>query len=578
MNQVNAAKTKFVSVLRHFAPIDKTRYDLQVNRDLTELQAQDAKRKFEDAMYLEGQEVAKKQRLVDATTSIEKDVGMTDEEIISLEIDLIFDPNVETAKFLNLLQPNRPHTRRPKNWRVIVEEYKLGSELSTLQKNYPEMTIDCTGQLCYPETIRSRLRRWIREYEFEKKHGIVDNHEKGGMAPAYGKAIDMLLLEEVKKRIALALPVDAIALREMLLPILKEQNKMSLCRSAGGSCDFGVPWAQRFFKRHDLRSRVVTTKYRETPADFEKKEKEFLDVLSDTLAQYNVPDKLVVAMDETGQQLVPSSAKTRAAKGAKKIRLQGMEKNKAQITVSITVVETGEMLPPQLIWKGKTPRCHSPAPVPFQGYHDHSDTHWQTPESFVRYVRNILVPYRLKMIRESNYRVDQKMILILDLHYSHKDAASLQAMQEHNIIPVFIPGSCTDVMQVLDVCCNRPFKVAVRGAFRDYIHLAFKRHTDAKLEASSFRVPLSMTDLKPVIPGFLSKGFESLTTAEMKKTIKQCFIDAGRVGKARSMAEEKKELPNLVIRLVIPAETEPDEHHYDSSDDEDDVSDEEEDL
>ncbi len=165
-----------------------------------------------------------------------------------------------------------------------------------------------------------------------------------------------------------------------------------------------------------------------------------------------------------------------------------------------------------------------------------------------------------------------------DLHYSHKETSSLKVMQENNIVPVFIPASCTDVMQVLDVCCNRPYKVAVRAAFRDHIHLQFKKFTEQGCDASHFRVPLKGSELKPFIPNFISQGLEKLHSPSMKETIKNCFNNEGRVGVARSAeqvskAQQKIHGQGLMLRVVVPEGEELDEYYTD--DDEEDLLSEE---
>jgi hypothetical protein len=69
----------------------------------------------------------------------------------------------------------------------------------------------------------------------------------------------------------------------------------------------------------------------------------------------------------------------------------------------------------------------------------------------IEYIEKVLIPFRNNVISECNLSPDQKMDVILDLHYSHKyekQAANefkvLSKFTDSNMIPVFIPAGCTD--------------------------------------------------------------------------------------------------------------------------------------
>ena len=120
-----------------------------------------------------------------------------------------------------------------------------------------------------------------------------------------------------------------------------------------------------------------------------------------------------------------------------------------------------------MIFGGKTKRCHpngGKPPFPQDIYNDQTISDWQTPETMIRYITKVLVPYRLETIIRIGLPVDQKMILILELHYSHKDTY----MGECNILPVYIPAGCTELHKVCDVVVNKPYKNGVIKAFVDY--------------------------------------------------------------------------------------------------------------
>ena len=129
-------------------------------------------------------------------------------------------------------------------------------------------------------------------------------------APAYGDDIDVKLLEEVKGRMATGLPVDDVTLRCLLLSLLKEHDKCHSLVANGGSNDFQHGWVSRFWKRHNITSRVATTKMRILPSNFNALEENYITVAAqrNLIHDDNVPSDLVYGQDETNAQFVSKPA------------------------------------------------------------------------------------------------------------------------------------------------------------------------------------------------------------------------------------------------------------------------------
>ena len=67
--------------------------------------------------------------------------------------------------------------------------------------------------------------------------------------------------------------------------------------------------------------------------------------------------QLILNWDQTGLRLVPASNWTMANKGSKCVEIKGTE-DEGQITAVFCGTLRGEILPIQLIYTGKTDRCH----------------------------------------------------------------------------------------------------------------------------------------------------------------------------------------------------------------------------
>lgn len=71
----------------------------------------------------------------------------------------------------------------------------------------------------------------------------------------------------------------------------------------------------------------------------------------------NIHKQLVFNWDRTGLHLVPTGQWTMNEAKAKVVQIANSD-DKRQITAVLATTMTGEYLPPQLLFKSKTPRCH----------------------------------------------------------------------------------------------------------------------------------------------------------------------------------------------------------------------------
>jgi hypothetical protein len=211
---------------------------------------------------------------------------------------------------------------------------------------------------------------------------------------------------------------------------------------------------------------------REVPADFEAKKDAYIRVGCQLINSHNIPSSLVINCDEINVQFVSPSSRTFADKGSKRVRGIGKGQEKPQITATLFITEDGEALAPQLIFGGKTNRCLPKHPVPHGWLFSFTPSHWQTPQTFMEAIRSIIVPYKNRIIVERGLDPTSKCLLKLDLHYSHKDEEVLKLLSDNNILTLFVPARCTDILlecdggqQTIQMCSESKLqRLHARGA------------------------------------------------------------------------------------------------------------------
>ena len=120
----------------------------------------------------------------------------------------------------------------------------------------------------------------------------------------------------------------------------------------------------------------------------------------------DVPHCLIINLDQTGMKLVPAGDWTMAPIGSKRVEITGLG-DKRQITCTFAGSLDGYFLPMQILYQGKTTRCHPHITFPegFDIYH--TPNHWANEETALRYIDKILLLY-VSLIRQEGNMPDQR--------------------------------------------------------------------------------------------------------------------------------------------------------------------------
>ena len=90
--------------------------------------------------------------------------------------------------------------------------------------------------------------------------------------------------------------------------------------------------------------------------------------------------------------IVPTSDWTMEKWGAKVVPIANTD-DKRQLTAVLAVTTSGEYLKPQLLYKGKTEKCHPTVSFPKGWDIWHSENRWANEDTTKRYIRKITLPF-----------------------------------------------------------------------------------------------------------------------------------------------------------------------------------------
>ena len=139
--------------------------------------------------------------------------------------------------------------------------------------------------------------------------------------------------------------------------------------------------------------------------------------------------------------------------GAKRVEVAGMT-DKRQITAVFCGTLMGEFLPVQLIYAGKTTRCHPRYQFPSDWHITHSPNHWSNEETMLSYIDQIIAPFVSRVRNDLNLGEEQPALAIFDNFKGQMTEQVFSHLEENNIHSVFVPANGTDRLQPLDLKVN----------------------------------------------------------------------------------------------------------------------------
>ena len=349
------------------------------------------------------------------------------------------------------------------------------------------------------------VRRFKNEYlvELKKKRHCEDDEvtelplKKRGRPLLLGEELDQKVRTYlIALRSSGAVVNTAVAVGCAKGVVASEGANILACN--GGHIDITKYWAKNLLSRMGYVKRRGTTKAKVTVEDFDAVKEQYLLDIKNVIEMDEIPNELVINWDQTGIHYVPVSSWTMDKEGSKRIEIVAAD-DKRQLTAVFAGSMTGDFLPPQLVYKGKTQRC-LPVGVRFPSDWDltYSDNHWSNEGTMNSYIHKIILPYVAKKREELNLVPDHPALMIFD-HFNGQCTENFFKLLETNHIDVIlVPANCTDRLQPLDLSVNKPAKCFLRGKFEEWYSEKVCSQLSKGTETPVQPVDLRLSVVKPL--------------------------------------------------------------------------------
>jgi len=361
----------------------------------------------------------------------------------------------------------------------------------------------------------STVRGWVKKYKAQLK--TVDDprsitaddmaHDKRGPGPLLGR-IDALVQEHIRHLRDTGCVVNRRIIIASATGIIRHHDR-SLLPEHGGPATLTRAWAASLMERMGFVKRKGTKAARKVPADFPQQKDQFLSRITTAVTTHSIPPELIINFDQTGVNVVPVSKWTMDSQGAKQVEILGLE-DKRQVTVLLGTTLTGHLLPPQVIYQGKTDQCHPKFQFPEDWHITHSENHWSTADTMSQYLSNILIPYFDEQREALDLPLRQRALVIMDVFRAHRVEDFLTQLKAHDVEVVFVPGGCTGELQPLDVSGNSFFKESLSSAFNSWYADQVASALAKGQSAEEFTVDTRLSHLKPLHARWLLSAIEDL--------------------------------------------------------------------
>ena len=206
---------------------------------------------------------------------------------------------------------------------------------------------------------------------------------------------------------------------------------------------------------------------------------------------------LIISIDQTPLSYVNTGKHTFSFKGAKNILIKGVD-DKYQITATFAVRCTGEFLPIQLIYAGKTERSLPKYFFPPSFLVMFTENHWSNTKKSVEFFKEIIFPYLEDTKRSKSYPSEQYDLTIMDIFKGQDNDTLKKLCAENNCNVVIVPHNLTNKFQPLDLSVNKAAKSFIQNKYNDWFADQVFTELQNGKDHNDVKISSKLSHLKPI--------------------------------------------------------------------------------
>lgn len=346
----------------------------------------------------------------------------------------------------------------------------------------------------------STVRGFLKTYRVQKSASMKSKTvktAKRGRRTMLPSEIDAKVLDMVRSMRSAGAVTNFHTLIGLATGIVMA-NDRTLLKENGGHVEFTIGWCQSIYKRLNfVRRKATTAKPLIAPGLIDEMGFSFYKEINELVRWFNIPKELVINIDQTPLPFVLISSYTMEEKGNQCVPVSGTTDYR-QITGTFGVSLSGDFLPIQLIYKGKTHRCQPNYPFPHEFHVTQNENHWANEDTSVDLLKKILIPYVQKTREKLSLPNDQPWLLIADVFKGQWTEAVTKGVSESHGKMCAVPSNMTNVYQPLDLSVNRSCKSYLRREAQCWYSKEIEKQVKEGKQSHEIKVDTRVSVVKPL--------------------------------------------------------------------------------
>ena len=151
-------------------------------------------------------------------------------------------------------------------------------------------------------------------------------------------------------------------------------------------------------------------------------------------------------------------------------------------------------LPMQLIYAGKTDRCHPNGIFNIT----HTLNHWSCEKSAIEYLEKVVFPYLSKKREQLKMQKNKKALLIFDVFKGQTTQQVKDVILANNCVYVFVPKNLTNHFQPLDLNVNGQAKQFLKRKFESWYADQVTKEIEKGTNVYSMNIKTKLLVVKPL--------------------------------------------------------------------------------
>lgn len=330
----------------------------------------------------------------------------------------------------------------------MVGKYKRTSNRQSWSEDSMRLAIDAVhsgnmGWLAASKQFnvpQATLRRRAQNKN-KKVRGI--NKGLGRFSTTFPMEMENELVEHIKMRENMLFGLTVTDLRKLAYEFAEANNlPHRFCKVEKIA---GFEWLRGFRTRHpELSLRKPESTSAARAQGFNKPQvSRFFRRLEQLMEKYNFEPNNIYNVDESALSTVQKPSKIFATKGKKQVGCITSAERGTHTTVVCCMSAAGSFIPPALIFARKKHKAELVDDAPVRTLLLCQESGWMTGELFLRWLKHFA--------KYSHASSENRVLLILDGHSSHKYYPALKYAKDNGISLMCLPPHCTHRIQPLDV-------------------------------------------------------------------------------------------------------------------------------